>query len=98
LTVKDNMQFRFAKPEDADLLAPLNAQLIRDEGHRNQMTVPQLAERMSSWLRARGYDAVLFADTGMVKGYALFRQESDHVYLRTSDVRASRVSPPGHWA
>lgn len=45
------MYFRFAKPEDAELLAPLNAQLIRDEGHNNPMTVVQLVERMSGWLR-----------------------------------------------
>lgn len=80
------MQFRFAKPEDAELLAPLNAQLIRDEGHRNPMTVPQLAVRMSSWLRG-GYEAVLFEDTGVMKGYALFRREAEHVYLRQLFVR-----------
>lgn len=76
------MQFRFANSEEAELLAPLNAQLIRDEGHRNQMTVPQLAERMSGWLRGGDYEAVLFEDAGMVTGYALFRREAEHVYLR----------------
>jgi hypothetical protein len=30
------MQLRFAKPEDAELLDPLNAQLIRDEGHHGR--------------------------------------------------------------
>ena len=37
------MQYRFASPEDAALLAPLNQNLIRDEGHRNPMTLAQLA-------------------------------------------------------
>jgi GNAT superfamily N-acetyltransferase len=83
----NNVQYRFAKPEDAELLAPLNALLIRDEGHRNQMTVPQLAERMAGWLRGAGYEAVLFEDAGMVKGYALYRRETEHVYLRQLFVR-----------
>ncbi|MCX7171399.1 MAG: GNAT family N-acetyltransferase [Proteobacteria bacterium] len=85
--MKNNMHFRFAKPEDAELLAPLNAQLIRDEGHSNSMTVAQLVERMSGWLRGGEYETVLFEDTGIVKGYALFRQEAEHVYLRQLFVR-----------
>lgn len=81
------MRFRFAKPEDAELLAPLNAQLIRDEGHRNPMTVTELAERMLSWLRGGEYEAVLFEDAAVVTGYALFRREAEHVYLRQLFVR-----------
>jgi hypothetical protein len=42
------MQFRFVTPADAALLAPLNQQLIRDEGHRNAMNLAQLTERMSA--------------------------------------------------
>ena len=76
------MQYRFAKPEDAELLASLNAQLIRDEGHRNQMAISQLADRMSGWLRSGEYEAVLFENAGMVTSYALYRKEVEHVYLR----------------
>ena len=36
---------------------------------------------MSGWLRG-GYEAVLFEDAGIVKGYALFRRDVGHVYLR----------------
>jgi GNAT superfamily N-acetyltransferase len=75
------MRFRFATHEDAEQLAPLNAQLIQDEGHRNRMTIPQLADRMRDWLRGE-YRAVLFQEADIVMGYALFRSEPEHVYLR----------------
>jgi GNAT superfamily N-acetyltransferase len=75
------MQYRFATPEDAALLAPLNQQLIRDEGHRNAMNLAQLAERMRGWLRG-DYQAVLFEEGASPIGYALFRRESEYVYLR----------------
>ena len=86
------MQYRPATLDDCRLLAELNAQLIRDEEHRNPMTVDQLAERMRSWL-AGEYRAVLFAaEQGGESpqeplGYALFRDEPDHVYLRQFFVR-----------
>jgi predicted acetyltransferase len=75
------MNFRFARPEDANILAPLNAQLIRDEGHRNAMTIPQLADRMAGWLRGE-YQAVLFEQSNTTIGYALFRREPEFIYLR----------------
>lgn len=75
------MHFHFAKPEHAELLAPLNAHLIRDEGHRNPMTVSQLEKRMADWLRGE-YEVVLFEESDAVIGYALFRREPEHVYLR----------------
>jgi hypothetical protein len=70
------MNFRMAKPVDAELVATLNALLIRDEGHRNLMTVPQLATRMSDWL-CGDYQAVLFEELDAVVGYALFRREPE---------------------
>jgi GNAT superfamily N-acetyltransferase len=80
------MHYRIALPSDADLLAPLNAQLIRDEGHRNSMNIPQLAERMRGWLTDE-YRAVVFDDDDGVVGYALFRHEPEHIYLRQFFVR-----------
>ena len=53
------MTFRPATIEDCPLLAELNYQLIRDEGHRNEMTVPELEQRMRGWL-ADGYRALIF--------------------------------------
>lgn len=75
------MTFRPATTHDCSLLAELNHQLIRDEGHRNRMTVAELGQRMRGWL-AGEYRAVLFEDGGEVVAYALFREQSDDVYLR----------------
>jgi len=75
------MHFRFANPTDAAVLAPLNAQLICDEGHRNPMTIRQLTDRMSSWLHGE-YKAVLFEADSSIVGYALYRFEPEFVYLR----------------
>ncbi len=75
------MQYRFATVADSAVLAQMNQQLIRDEGHRNPMDLPQLEVRMADWLSG-SYTAVLFEQNGTVCGYALFRQEAEHVYLR----------------
>ena len=72
---------RFAAIEDILLLADLNHQLICDEGHRNRMTIPELAQRMSTWL-ATDYRAVIFEDDAGVAAYALFREHPDEIYLR----------------
>src|SRR5471032_688494 len=76
-----NVRCRAASVADADVIASMNAQLIRDEGHRNEMTVPQLAERMADWLRG-DYQAHLFDLESKVVGYALYRIEPEHIYLR----------------
>src|SRR5580692_6060225 len=81
------MQIRFATVEDTETLGRLNAQLIRDEGHRNAMSVPQLVQRMADWLRA-DYEAAIVEDRGTIVGYALFRRDVDYVYLRQIFVRA----------
>jgi predicted acetyltransferase len=75
------MTHRRATAEDCPLLAELNHELIRDEGHRNRMTVPELEQRMKDWL-ATEYVAVVFEDAGEVVAYALYREQSDEIYLR----------------
>lgn len=75
------MTFRLATADDCPLLAELNHQLIRDEGHRNRMTVPELAERMEVWL-ASEYAGILFEEGGEVVAYALYREEPEKIYLR----------------
>ena len=75
------MNFRRATLTDCALLAELNHQLLRDEGHRNQMTVPELEQRMKSWL-ASEYAAVLFEENGKVVAYALYREQPEEIYLR----------------
>ena len=76
-----DLKFRPATQDDCGLLAELNHQLIRDEGHRNPMSVPQLEQRMMDWL-ASEYRAVLFEADGEVVAYALFREQPDQIYLR----------------
>ena len=76
-----NIRYRPATVDDAAILAPMNAQLIRDEGHRNQMTEPELRERMAAWLRNE-YQAVPFEQASNSIGYALYRLEPEFIYLR----------------
>jgi len=75
------MTFRAATLDDCPLLAGLNHQLIRDEGHRNQMTVPELEQRMRGWLSGQ-YRAVIFEDAGGVVAYGLYREQPEMIYLR----------------
>jgi predicted acetyltransferase len=75
------MKFQRATSKDCGLLAEMNHQLIRDEGHRNPMTVAQLQERMTGWL-AEGYSAVLFRDGKDVVAYALYDEQPEKIYLR----------------
>jgi GNAT superfamily N-acetyltransferase len=75
------MNFRRATSNDCALLAKLNHQLIRDEGHRNEMTVPELEQRMKNWL-ASEYSAVIFEENDEVVAYALYREQPEEVYLR----------------
>lgn len=81
-----HMEFRFAPADDASALGHLNADLIRDEGHRNPMTVAELEDRMNGWL-AGEYEAAVCESDGALVGYALYRREPDHVYLRQLFVR-----------
>jgi ribosomal protein S18 acetylase RimI-like enzyme len=83
-----NLSWRFATEADLDLLAEWNHQLIRDEGHRNPMTVSQLADRMKGWL-AGEYQAVIFSDAETVS-YALFKKGDSLIYLRQLFVRCDR--------
>lgn len=83
------LTWRFATSEDLGSLAQWNHQLIRDEGHRNPMTVTELAQRMSGWLE-REYQAVIFCVHGDPIGYALYRADPVSVYLRQFYIHADR--------
>ncbi len=80
------MQHRFATDDDLDLLAAWNHQLIRDEGHRNRMTVRELRQRMARWLGGE-YRAVVFTFDGEPVAYALYAENDSVVYLRQLFVR-----------
>jgi ribosomal protein S18 acetylase RimI-like enzyme len=75
------MRVRSALPADLPALAAMNHQLLRDEGHRNEMTVAELEQRMAGYLRD-GYSAVLFEEPEGVAGYALYRIDSEFAYVR----------------
>jgi predicted acetyltransferase len=83
------MNFRRATLNDCALLAGLNHQLIRDEGHRNKMTVPELEQRMKSWI-ASEYVALLFEKDGEIVAYALYREQPEEIYLRQLFVLRNR--------
>lgn len=76
-----SLTHRLAALADCPLLAELNHQLIRDEGHRNSMTVPQLEQRMRGWLSSE-YAAMIFESKNQVLAYALYREQPDEIYLR----------------
>lgn len=82
------LDWRYAMNGDLGLLAEWNHQLIRDEGHRNPMTVEQLKERMKIWLQAE-YQAVIFSGDEPV-AYALYKREEKLIYLRQLFVRRDR--------
>lgn len=79
--ILDNLEFRFAKKADVAWLARMNQELIRDENHRNKMSVPELERRMSDFLRNE-YDAFIVSYSGSDIGYVLYRQDPDWLYLR----------------
>src|SRR5262245_14742006 len=83
------MRYRQATIADAAALAGMNHRLIRDEGHRNPMTAPELQARMEGWL-AGEYEAMLFEEDGEPVGYALYRRETEFVYLRQFFVEPTR--------
>lgn len=77
------MTCRTASLADCALLAEMNLQLIRDEGHRNPMTVAELERRMRDWLVAGEYTAVIFEQEARPLAYALYCTQADSsLYLR----------------
>lgn len=83
------MELRTAVERDLPLLAELNRQLIRDEGHSNPMSVEELQSRMRAWL-ARTYTAVMFLSEGAVVGYALYRTDNAGIFLRQFFIRREK--------
>ncbi|MBN1992988.1 MAG: GNAT family N-acetyltransferase [Anaerolineae bacterium] len=83
------MQYRRATGNDCLLLAQLNHQLIRDEGHPNPMNVAELENRMRGWLAA-AYEGVIFLESENVVAYALYRDDGSQIYLRQFFVARSQ--------
>ncbi len=83
----EDLKYRFATQKDVSLLAKMNQQLTLDEGHRNKMTLLQLEQRMSDFLRTK-YTAVIVSSDNDDIGYALYREEPEWVYLRQIFVKS----------
>lgn len=83
-----------ASLEDLDMLAMMNKQLIEDEQHDNPMDVEALKERMREFILGE-YEAYLFKEAEVIKGYALVNQTRKPAYVRqffiTRDSRRSGI-------
>ena len=75
------MQITRCSSRDIHELAVLNKRLIEDEKSDNPMGIPELEERMNTFLSG-DYDAYFFAEAGETIGYALVRRTSSPLYLR----------------
>lgn len=80
---------RPATTTDLPLIAHMNHELIRDEGHRNPMTVAQLEERARGFLASADWRIEIIEQAGHVAGFATWRWEEDlaepsrqRIYLR----------------
>ncbi|MFI5341893.1 MAG: GNAT family N-acetyltransferase [Candidatus Methylomirabilales bacterium] len=83
------MEYCLAADRDLGLLAEWNHHLLRDEGHRNPMTVPGLRERMKGGLGDE-YTAVIFGTTAEPVASALCREKTTEVSRRQLFVRRDR--------
>ena len=79
--MSDKLKFRIAAEGDVPWLTEMNRQLIRDEGHRNRMSLSELEQRMSDFLRNE-YEAVIVRSGQYDIGYALYRRDPEWLYLR----------------
>lgn len=75
------------RESDIHELAEMNSCLIVDEGHTYRLSHDQLLQRMRAWL-TDGYDYSIFRTTkGVAVGYALWREQPDHLFLRQFFIR-----------
>ena len=75
------MKIRLATNSDLSVLSEMNYQLIKDEGHSNPMAVPELLDRMKTWLQNE-YTAAIIENGSTTIGYALWRIDDQYLYIR----------------
>jgi len=94
------LRYRFATPDDAALLARLNAQLVAEGADFGPTEPDYLERRMRGWLSSGHDRAVLFEDQrGRLVAYALYEEQAQEIYLRQFLVRnAARHSGVGRQA
>ena len=68
---QEALTIEIATLNDCPALAVMNQHLIEDEGADNTMTLPELEERIRSWMQAGTYTGYLFKQQGETVGYAL---------------------------
>jgi ribosomal protein S18 acetylase RimI-like enzyme len=79
---RDELCIDKAKSSDVDLLAQLNRQLDEDEPHPYPLPLSELIGRMARWIAEGEYDVLLFRSADQLVGYAVWRAEEHHSYLR----------------
>lgn len=80
------MNYERATSDDCQLLGKWNKQLIDDEGHRNEMSISELVDRMQRWITDE-YTAMIFSEDGEPVAYGVYRETEDDIYLRQFFVR-----------
>ena len=81
MTPTTDVKIRLATSDDLLVLAEMNRQLIKDEGHSNSMSEPELLQRMESWLGGE-YIAAILEDASAIVGYVVWRSEQHCIYIR----------------
>lgn len=72
------LYIRRAAEADLPLLAQMNKRLIEDQGSRNPMSVEQLQNRMSGWLK--GDWVIEFLEEHVIVGYAVYLIRRDEFF------------------
>ncbi|EAR08436.1 GNAT family N-acetyltransferase [Reinekea blandensis] len=63
-------------------LALLNAELIQDEGHSNNLSLLELETRMTEWLDEEEYFCHAVLHRNLPVSYCLWREEASHIHVR----------------
>jgi len=86
--------FRLAEDRDIGVLTSMNRGLIRDSGHRNELTDAELLDRMGQFLRSE-YTALIGEIDESPVCYALYKHDPEFLYIRqlyvTSNHRRSGI-------
>jgi hypothetical protein len=87
------MHYRFATTHDVRALAKMNHELIRDEGHRNPMTLAELERRMETFLEGE-YKAVVFEEGTVRSGmrYSGLKRRRSQAHGRSLLSRGTTMS------
>jgi GNAT superfamily N-acetyltransferase len=72
---------RRAAGDELGRIAAWNAELIRDEGNDDGLSLPEIETRLREWF-ANEYEACIFEADGVPFGYAIFRELAECTHLR----------------